>query len=98
MQDPLEWVERARLRWPLNLYKATRRRRSLDDCVHDAFRTVWIFACRRLWEPHLHGCIRLNAVHNILNPNVIETPNTKAGQQHITPPPIHRSELYRYSL
>ncbi len=64
MQDPLEWVERARLRWPLNLYKATRRRRSLDDCVHDAFRTVWIFACRRLWEPHLHGCIRLNAVHN----------------------------------
>ncbi len=39
MQDPLEWVERARLRWPLNLYKATRRRRSLDDCVHDVFRT-----------------------------------------------------------
>jgi hypothetical protein len=44
---PLEWVERTRLRWPLNLYKATRRRRSLDDCVHDVFRTVWIFACRR---------------------------------------------------
>ncbi len=47
----------------------------------------------RLCQPRFHGCTRLNAVHNIMTPNVIEIPNTNAGQHDITPPPIHRFEF-----